>query len=292
MCDCIPKCLLCKQSGHTAHDKGCSWRGDFAPPCLPWAAPVEVQPPIEDALKVAAIPHTHCARPVKGGGGSKGKAKVVDVLLFPQEGCAKNDEVLALLFFCCPMMQFADYQQLYVGKEFISANTPKLADSKDIIQLHLEFTIRKNNGEDFTRRAQRDFLTGFHSDAELADIISRAALSIDHGSGHKGPSYLEGTLVKDHWLESMGNDPEDGAAQRLIAEADNLVEGWTKVMSSKGSSTPQSTPLPPPATPPVMTEYSWMLGGKLIPLGFAAQPLGPPSGVAGVDEPSETVPYA
>jgi hypothetical protein len=55
-CDCVPKCLLCKQSGHTAHDKGCSCRGDFALPHLPKAAPVEVGPPIEDANKVAAIP--------------------------------------------------------------------------------------------------------------------------------------------------------------------------------------------------------------------------------------------
>jgi hypothetical protein len=57
-CDCIPKCLLCKQSGHTSRDKRCPRRGDFAPPHLLYAAPVEARPPVEDTAKADAIPYT------------------------------------------------------------------------------------------------------------------------------------------------------------------------------------------------------------------------------------------
>jgi hypothetical protein len=118
-CDCVPKCLLCKQSGHTARDRGCPRRGDFAPPRLPRAAPVEALPPVEDALKEAAIPHTRRARPVKGGGrSSKGKEREVkeDAPLYPSETCDHDDDLSRLLCFCCPMLQFAEFQELYVGK--------------------------------------------------------------------------------------------------------------------------------------------------------------------------------
>jgi hypothetical protein len=135
-CDCVLKCLLCKQSGHTSRDKSCPCCGDFAPPCLPMAALVEVRPPMEDAVKVGAIPHTRQACPVKGGGGSKakGKGKQGDAPLFPQEDCPNsNGETPLLLCFCCPMMELAHYQQFYVGKEFTSSSAPKTSSSKDII---------------------------------------------------------------------------------------------------------------------------------------------------------------
>jgi hypothetical protein len=285
-CDCIPKCLLCKQSGHTAWDKGCPRRGDFALPRLPRAAPVEARPPVEDALKEAAIPHSHRARPVQGGGRiGKGKEKVVDTPLYPQENCSKNDDVPALLCFCCPMVQFVDYQDLYISKEFVSADAPKLVDGKDIIQLHSEFTIHKDKGEDFTREAQAKFPELFHSDAELADIINRAFLSIDRGSGHVGLSYLDETPRNDHWLENMGADPENVNLATVLKDADTLMEGWSVAKSAASLlTTPPCLP-----TPPAQTEYSWMLGGKRIPLGFAAQPLGPPHSKAGVEEPSETI---
>jgi hypothetical protein len=97
-CDCVPKCLLCKQSGHTARDRGCPRRGDFAPPRLPRAAPVEARPPVEDALREAAIPHMRREQPVQGGGGTgkgkkKGGEKKADAPLYPQETCSNDDNV-------------------------------------------------------------------------------------------------------------------------------------------------------------------------------------------------------
>jgi hypothetical protein len=174
-CDCVPKCLLCKQSGHTSRDRGCPRHGDFAPPRLPRAAPVEAAPPVEDALKEAAIPHMRRAQPVKGGGGSsKGKKKATETVapLYLSETCSNDDDIPRLLCFCCPMLQFAEYQELYVGKNFVSADAPKLADGKDIIQLHSEFTIRKSKDESFIRDAQKKFPDDFHSDSDLADIIN------------------------------------------------------------------------------------------------------------------------
>jgi hypothetical protein len=246
-------------------------------------------------LKEAAIPHTCRARPVQGGGRKgKGKAREVDAPIFPHDTCIEDDEVLVLLCFCCPMMQFVDYKQLYMGKNFVSADAPKLADGKDIIQLHSEFTIRKNNGEEFTRRDQRDFPEGFHSDEDLAVLILRTAAA--NGNGLTGFSYLGESPVKDHWLDHMGDDLENVSAKQLIMEADELIEGWTKVSSSKSlaaTPTPTLQPLAPPTTPPLgLTEYSWMLGGKCIPLGFAAQPLNRPSGEVDADVPSETAPNA
>jgi hypothetical protein len=288
-CDCVPKCLLCQQSGHTARDRKCPRRGDFAPPCLPQAAPVEALPPIEDAFKEAAIPHTCRARPAQGGGRSgKGKKKESDAPLYPQENCSNNDDIPWLLCFCCLMLQFAEYQELYVGKDFVLANAPKLEDGKDIIQLHSEFTIHKSKDKAFIRDAQKKFPESFHPDAELVDIISRAFLSVDRGSGHEGLDYLRVTPTKDHWLENMGPDPENVQLDAVIKDADTLMEGWSVVKSSASLST--TSPLPP-SPPSNLVEHSWMLGGKRIPLGFAAQPLGPPSEVD-ADVPSEIVPNA
>jgi hypothetical protein len=283
-CDCIPKCLLCNQSGHTARDKGCPRRGDFAPPRLPKAAPVEARPPIEDALKEAAIPHMRRARPVQGRGRTdKGKEKALEAPLYPQENCSRNDDIPRLLCFCCPMTQFADYQQLYVGPNFISADAPKLSDGKDIIQLHSEFTIRKSKDKAFIRDVQEKFPESFHSDAELSDIIASTFLYAHQGSGHVGHDYLNKEPTRDHWLDNMGLDPKNAQLAKVILDADSLMEGW-----SLAKTTAASIPLPP--TPPAPVEYSWMLGGRLIPLGFVAQPLEPPQSVEGVAGPSETVP--
>jgi hypothetical protein len=266
-------------------------RGDFAPPRLPRAAPVEARPPVEDALKEAAIPHTHRARPVTGGGRTgKGKEKAAATPLYPQVNCSKDNEVSVLLCFCCDMVQFADFQDLYIGKDFILATAPKLADGKDIIQLHSEFTICKEKGEAFTRDAQEKFPDTFHSDAELTDIIDRALSSINRGSGHVGPSYLGGMLTNDHWLKNMGPDPENINLARLVNDADTLMGNWSAVKST--ASLPTTLPPPRPTHAPGQVEYSLMLGGKRVPLGFADQPLDSPLCEEGVEGPSETVPNA
>jgi hypothetical protein len=268
-CDCIPKCLLCKQSGHTSRDKGCSHHGDFAPPRLPKAALVEVAPPVEDAAKVAAIPHLCQAHPAKGRDGKgKGKMTLADSLLYPQDECSNSHDGLPLLLcFCCLMMEFSHYQQLYVGNDFSTEAAPKTSNGKDIIKLHSEFTIQKNNGETFTRKAQKDFPDGFHLDKELAGVISKSALAIDRGSGHFGPRYPGDKRTNDHWLEGMGEDPEMVDLSKLLADTEVGIMGWKTVTSSKGSS---SKPLP--LVVQSTTEYSWMLGGKRIPLGFVNPP--------------------
>jgi hypothetical protein len=50
------------------------------------------------------------------------------------------------------MMEFSHYQQLYVGTNFSDATAPKTSDSKDIILLHLEFTVTVTLGSSLTQR--------------------------------------------------------------------------------------------------------------------------------------------
>jgi hypothetical protein len=97
-----------------------------------------------------------------------------------------------------------------------------------------------------------------------------------------GLSYLDGPPKNDHWLDNMGPDPENVNLATVIKDANTLMEGWSVVKSAASlSTTPPRVP-----TPPDQIEYSWMLGGRRIPLGFAAQPLGPPRSEAGAEEPS------
>jgi hypothetical protein len=114
------------------------------------------------------------------------------------------------------------------------------------------------NGEVFTRQAQRDFPDGFHSNNELAEIINQSALAIDRGSGHVGSQYPGDNVTKTHWQDSMGEDPESVNEAKLLAETEDLILSWTKV-------TTKALSIPPPSPKPLM-EYSWMLGGKCIPL--------------------------
>jgi hypothetical protein len=70
---------------------------------------------------------------------------------------------------------------------------------------------------------------------------------------------------------------------KLLAETDDLISSWSTVRAKQ-----QPTRSP---SPKHLTEYSWMLGGKHIPLGFTnPDPLGPPAEAAGPSTPSETLP--
>jgi hypothetical protein len=180
-----------------------------------------------------------------------------DAPIFLQEDCAKsfNGKVPLLLCFCCPMMEFMHYQQLYVGKDFSLESTPRTSDSKDITQLHSKFAIRKNNGEAFTRTAQKDFLDGFHSDEELTMAISHSALAIDRGSGHDGLRYPGDSLSMDHWHDNMGDDLANTDVGRLLVDTEEGISGWKMITSSTNKPVPQEAQLG-------LTEYSWMLGGK------------------------------
>jgi hypothetical protein len=109
VCDCIPKCILCKNSGHHAREKGCPVRGDFVLPRLPRAALAEALPAVEDACKSDAIPFTRPrARPAhRGRGGRKGKGRVPMAPLVPtvpeavEDICRHNDDDLRAYCFCC-----------------------------------------------------------------------------------------------------------------------------------------------------------------------------------------------
>jgi hypothetical protein len=137
----------------------------------------------------------------------------------------------------------------------------------------------------FTRIAQKDFPDSFHLDEELAGVIAQSYLAINRGSGHKGTWYPGGELAKDHWLESMGDDPDNSDICRLLADTADAVSSWTLVTSSKAMSSAT-----PPAAQPEKTEYLWMLGGKRIPLGFAnPPPLEQLADEASSSTPSETV---
>jgi hypothetical protein len=121
VCDCVPKCLLCKNSSHHARDKGCPVRGDFVPPRLPRAAPTEALPVVEDALKSAAIPSTRPrARPAhrgrggrRGGKGKSGGPQVLRVPEMIEDICARDDEALRAYCFCCPAVTVEDFRLLY-----------------------------------------------------------------------------------------------------------------------------------------------------------------------------------
>jgi hypothetical protein len=67
---------------------------------------------------------------------------LVDSPLYPQDECSNSHDGLPLLLcFCCLMMEFSHYQQLYVGNDFSTEAAPKTSNGKDIIKLHSEFTI-------------------------------------------------------------------------------------------------------------------------------------------------------
>ena len=90
VCDCKPKCLLCRQSGHDAVSRSCPMRGDFGPPKLvlpPDYAPEDVAPePMQPADAPPrpgspSILHSRVrARPAWKGKG-KDTANVVDTSL-------------------------------------------------------------------------------------------------------------------------------------------------------------------------------------------------------------------
>ena len=85
VCDCKPKCRLCKQTGHDAVSRSCPMRGDFGPPKLilppDYAQDIPAPTPVhlDDASRPGSPSTLHsrvCARPAW-------KGKAVDVSLLP-----------------------------------------------------------------------------------------------------------------------------------------------------------------------------------------------------------------
>jgi hypothetical protein len=234
VCDCTPKCILCKNSGHHAREKGCPVRGDFVPPRLPRAAPAEALPAVEDAYKSDAIPQTRPrARPAHGGGkrGGKGKRRSSRGPLIPlvpemiEDICAKDDDHFRAYCFCCPALRIDEFQALYcVPPE--SDITPGLsAKGKSAQDIFGECILRKNTGKGV-----------LHSEDELRQFLSRAAgdavAHIDYAQIHPAEQAA--------WLANMPTDEEAGwgaessnAAIRKEVEDACLASG-----------------LPPPPSPP------------------------------------------
>jgi hypothetical protein len=60
VCNCPKKCILCRGSGHTAREKACPRRGDFAPPRLLRPTPVEESRAVDS--RMVAPPAVSCAK--------------------------------------------------------------------------------------------------------------------------------------------------------------------------------------------------------------------------------------
>jgi hypothetical protein len=143
VCDCVLKCILCKNSGHHAREKGCPVRGDFVPPRLPRAAPAEALPAVEDALKTDAIPFSRPrARPAhkgRGGGRRRGRStrgpQIPVVPEFIEDICAKDDDHLRAYCFCCPALRIDEFQALYTvpaGSDITPGLSAKGKSAQDI----------------------------------------------------------------------------------------------------------------------------------------------------------------
>jgi hypothetical protein len=241
ICDCVPKCILCKNSGHHAREKGCPVRGDFVPPRLPRAAPAEALPAVEDALKSDAIPFSRPkARPAhrgRGGGRRRGKSpRGPRIPLVPEmieDICLKDDNLLRAYCFCCPALRIDEYQTLYtVPKE--SDIVPGLsAKGKTAQDIFAECILRKNKGAKFAELAGPDV---FHSEEELHQFFTRAAgdavAHIDYA-----PIAPEAQAA---WLANMPSDEEAGWG----ADQNN------KQIRKEVEAACLASGLPPPPSPP------------------------------------------
>jgi hypothetical protein len=211
VCDCVPKCILCKNSGHHAREKGCPVRGDFVPPRLPRAAPAEAQPAVEDALKNDAIPFSRPrawpAHQGRAGGKRKGRStrgpRIPVVPEMIEDICAKDGDNLRAYCFCCPALRIDEFQALYTvpsGSDIIPGLSAKGKSAQDIFG---ECILRKNKGPAFVDKAGPEV---FHSKGELREFLTRAA-----GDAVAHIDYAP--LVPSEqaaWLVNMPSDEEAG----------------------------------------------------------------------------------
>jgi hypothetical protein len=241
VCDCVPKCILCKNTGHHAREKGCPVRGDFVPPRLPRAAPAEALPAVEDALKSDAIPFARPrARPAhrgRGGGRRRGKsprAPVVPVVPeMIEDICAKDDDHFRAYCFCCPALRIDEFQALYTVPADSDITPGLSAKGKSAQDIFTECIMRKNKGPTFVAKAGPDV---FHSEEELREFLTRAAgdavAHIDYA-----PIAPE---VQAAWLSNMPSDEEAGWGADTNNESIH-AEVTTACLASG---------LPPPPPPP------------------------------------------
>jgi hypothetical protein len=241
ICDCVPKCILCKNSGHHAREKGCPVRGDFVPPRLPRAAPAEALPAVEDALKSDAIPFSRPkVRPAlkgRGGGRRRGKSprgpRVPIVPELIEDICAKNDNLLRAYCFCCPALRIDEFQALYMVPEGSDITPGLSAKGKSTQDIWNECILRKNKGHKFVALAGTDV---FHTEEELHQFLDRAAgdavAHIDYA-----PIAPEAQAA---WLANMPSDEEAGWG----ADTNN------KQIREEVEAACLASGLPPPPSPP------------------------------------------
>jgi hypothetical protein len=244
VCDCVLKCILCKNTGHHAREKGCPIRGDFVPPRLPRAAPAEALPAVEDALKSDVIPFSRPkARPAhrgRGGGRRRGRAPRIPVVPESIEDiCAKDDDHLRAYCFCCPALRIDEFQVLYTVPAD-SDITPGLSSKgKSAQDIFAECIMRKNKGPEFVMKAGPDV---FHSEDELREFLTRAAgdavAHIDYA-----PIAPEAQAA---WLSNMPSDEESGWGAGMNNE--NIRAEVTTACLASG--------IPPPPSPPAPTGAS------------------------------------
>jgi hypothetical protein len=127
VCNCPKKCILCKGSGHTAREKACPHRGDFAPPRLLKPAPVDasrvvdsrmVAPPAVSRAKVRTLPSGKGEEKAKAGSVAGNVALALEeAAQSVPEGICATAGVYTLLCFCCPMPDIETYRRRYVLEE-------------------------------------------------------------------------------------------------------------------------------------------------------------------------------
>jgi hypothetical protein len=252
VCDCVLKCILCKNSGHHAREKGCPVRGDFVPPRLPRAAPAEALPAVEDALKSDAIPFSRPqARPAhkgRGGGRRRGRSsrgpRVPVVPEMIEDICAKDDDHLRAYCFCCPALRIDEFQTLYTVPADSDITPGLSAKGKSAQDIFTECILRKNKGPAFVDKAGPDI---FHSEKELREFLTRAAgdavAHIDYA-----PIAPEAQAA---WLSNMPSDEDAGWG----AESSNDAIRREVESACLASGLPPPLLLQPPPEPPLLPRW-------------------------------------
>jgi hypothetical protein len=261
VCNCPKKCILCKGSGHTAREKACPRRGDFAPPRLLKPAPVEDSQGV-DSRMVAPPAVSHAKARTLPDGKGKGKAKAGSVeegvayalqeatMSVPEGICAKAG-VYDLLCFCCPMPDTETYRSRYCLEE--GSDTIHTRTGRSIIDLHSEFAARKAAGESAIRAGQTSHSMIFHQDEELAAIIAQC----EHRKGSL--SYGPPMESDDQWLKNMVAEHHEEPAPGLdaVKSADEELGAWKAIKASSSSRPAGATTLHTMITPSGPVNLGW-----------------------------------
>jgi hypothetical protein len=268
VCNCPKKCILCKGSGHTARDKACPRRGDFAPPRLLRPTPVEesqgvdsrmVAPPAVSRAKARTLPLGKGKETTKAGTAAMGVSLALQDARssFPEGICAETG-VYDLLCFCCPMPDTETYRKRYVQEE--GPDSLRTSKGSSIIDLHTEFSARKASNEKLIRIAQTNYGDKFHQDEELAAIIAqcehRKSDTLDYGP-RQDPS--------DDWIRNMPLDEQVGEAvggPSAVEVADAGISDWKSI-------TADARRAPPGAPPGAVLHTITNPGGRPTNLGWA-----------------------